>query len=746
MTEKIERSYFQTRIFDELALSEKDIKIKLYKDPSNKKTAYDADIFSEDQAGNIKILVYTLHRETIKYDHPDATPDKPNVNNNREQTFYITRLKNPVGDQKYRIPKKAGTYPFFPPSLIEKYEKKKKIKTLALTEGYFKAFKGAMHGIDIIGLSSITHYRDKKTRALHEDIIKIIKECDVENIVLLYDGDCLDLSKDAYNKNEDLYKRPNSFFSSARALQELLSDYDLKVWFSHIKTSEIEGNPKGLDDLLINQKANETAVIDDFLLFSKANQFFYKTDITRNVKKLTAYFHISTPEEFYNHNSELLQYQKFTFNGTEYRYDDISAELKIERPAAANKYFRVGDTYFENIQVPNRYGDLESAFHRRLKDTIKDDHGATFLKHIPKYAAFCNVPDHVNYQQIIHNCYNQYKEINHNPEEGDCQTTLAFIKHIFGDQYELGLDYCQLLYQKPSQILPIICLVSKENETGKTTFAKWLKMIFIDNMTIVGNAELSNDFNTSYATKLLICCDEAFIDKKLVNEKLKSLATADKIIINAKGRDHIELDFFGKFILLSNNEDNFIYASNEDVRYWIRKIPKPSQDNVNILKDLSDEIPQFLYYLNKRKLSTEQRSRMWFQPSLLETDALRQVREQSRPGIEKDVHENIREMFFSFQFEEDKIYMSTEQVNTYFFKGKQQISYIAKTLKNMHIDRYINDSGQYNNRRYKLPDLNTLSVDNTPLWTEYNLRPWEFRIRDFLTADEIKSLKNRLDL
>ena len=44
---------------------------------------------------------------------------------------------------------------------------------------------------------------------------------------------------------------------------------------------------------------------------------------------------------------------------------------------------------------------------------------------------------------------------------------------------ELGLDYVQLLYQQPTQILPILCLVSKKNETGKTTFAKWLKVLLV---------------------------------------------------------------------------------------------------------------------------------------------------------------------------------------------------------------------------------------------------------------------------
>jgi hypothetical protein len=58
-------------------------------------------------------------------------------------------------------------------ALVEKFEQKKPIKTLFLVEGYFKAFKAAMCGMDIIGLSSITHMKDKDKGNLHEDILKL---------------------------------------------------------------------------------------------------------------------------------------------------------------------------------------------------------------------------------------------------------------------------------------------------------------------------------------------------------------------------------------------------------------------------------------------------------------------------------------------------------------------------------------------------------------------------------------------
>ena len=126
-------------------------------------------------------------------------------------------------------------------------------------------------------------------------------------------------------------------------------------------------------------------------------------------------------------------------------------------------------------------------------------------------------------------------------------------------------------------------------------------------MARVGNSDLDNDFNSAWASKLIIACDETKIDKQVVVERIKSLSTADKIIMNAKGKDHVELEFFGKFILMTNNEENFIYVDQEETRYWIRSIPNISEEikNVNILEEMIDEIPAFLWYLQKRKKTTE---------------------------------------------------------------------------------------------------------------------------------------------
>ena len=61
---------------------------------------------------------------------------------------------------------------------------------------------------------------------------------------------------------------------------------------------------------------------------------------------------------------------------------------------------------------------------------------------------------------------------------------MKLIHYIFGEQYELGMDYMQLLYAKPTQKLPILLLVSEERNTGKTTFLNFLKAMFEDNVRL----------------------------------------------------------------------------------------------------------------------------------------------------------------------------------------------------------------------------------------------------------------------
>ena len=102
---------------------------------------------------------------------------------------------------------------------------------------------------------------------------------------------------------------------------------------------------------------------------------------------------------------------------------------------------------------------------------IKADHGNDYLSHVPKYDGFCTVPSHTDYQPTIGCFLNLYQPIGHVPTEGEFPHIKSLVRHIFGEQYDLGVDYLQLLYLNPVQKLPILLLVSEERNTGKTTFS-----------------------------------------------------------------------------------------------------------------------------------------------------------------------------------------------------------------------------------------------------------------------------------
>lgn len=671
---------------------------------TSKQKLIEHPVFSESAKG-INILVYTLDRTLINY-KPDGSrwSDK----------YSLTRLKDPVikkdgSIQKYNIPKGQGTYPFFHPSLIEKFEKQQHIDTLFITEGYFKAWKGCMHGMDVVGVASITTLKEKETGMLHVDIRRLRDICGVKRMVWLTDGDCLDITKKQLEDGIDLYRRPKSFYSSCENFKHLLDDWDGEKWFFHIDTDSIvqkekitRDECKGLDDLLIRFGDRTGEVVTDSQTVAGASQWFVKLHITIDTRRIYSYFHLSNVTEFYLYHIQRrpeLKNIEFNFNGTRYKYDEKENECRIVSPGAAKLYFRVGDNYYKFIEKVNEEGIIERAFEKRQKTTIQDDHGKKFCEHIPKYEAFCNRPSHTDYQQVIHDNFNVYFQFEHEPlaeecTEDDCPVIMSLFKHIFGEKlvniprldgtavntayYNLGLDLVQIMYQRPTQRLPILCLVSRENETGKSTFGNLMKAIFTNNAATVGNADLADDFNSFWATKLLIMCDEAKIDKQAVVEKVKSLTFAKKIGLNAKGKDKIEIPFFGKFMFFTNNEENFIYASEEDLRYWVNKVPRLKEKNPDFENIMLEEIPAFLSFLNHRKIVSPRMTRMWFDPKLLKTEALSKVIANSHSVVKKELTHHLREMFLDFGL--DEIYMSCRDIKDTFFRNKEQ-NYIERVLK-----------------------------------------------------------------
>ena len=315
-------------------------------------------------------------------------------------------------------------------------------------------------------------------------------------------------------------------------------------------------------------------------------------------------------------------------------------------------YLRVGISYYKLVQAPTIAGHFNEILVHWNIETIKQDHGKAYLTKIPKYDGFTCIPNHIDFKQEYEHFYNTYSPLSTTPMLGTANNTLYFLKHIFGKHFELGLDYLKLLYQKPVQILPILCLVSKERSTGKSTFLKWLKAIFENNLTYLTNDSFSSQFNADWANKLLICIDEVLFNKEELTERIKYLSTTNINKLEAKGKDKREVEFFGKFILCSNNEDNFIKIDANETRFWVLKIPSIKKEYTDFLEQVIMEIPAFLYYLKNRKLSSTHKTRMWFTPHQIKTPALARLVKNNRNRVEKELASILLGVFERYDLEE----------------------------------------------------------------------------------------------
>jgi len=352
-------------------------------------------------------------------------------------------------------------------------------------------------------------------------------------------------------------------------------------------------------------------------------------------------------------------------------------------------YIRVRTNYFKRITKENNWGiDLENLVPWK-KDTLKDDYGKGILNQVNTYDDFTIVPDNMHYQPVINTMWNLYEPFPHKPSSNDVSVsdiphTASFMAHVFGEQVEMGYKYLKVLYEKPKQILPVLVLVSKERATGKTSFLNWMDIIFGNNYTQISPTDMDSQFNSQYAYRNIIGIDEAVINKKTAVEKIKSVATARTILVNQKQIAQYRIPFYGKIIITTNKEIDFMRVDQEEIRFWVRKLSSiPEEDISNDFFDnLIEEIPDFLKYLNDLEDIEYGRSRMVFTRDELENDLLKEVKKESRSGLQKDIEIHVQD-WFEKNPSHDVLYMRLMDIKDNWFEHNTRASpnYIKKVLK-----------------------------------------------------------------
>lgn len=134
------------------------------------------------------------------------------------------------------------------------------------------------------------------------------------------------------------------------------------------------------------------------------------------------------------------------------------------------QFIRVGTTLYKIVIQPSLSGGY---IKKRIPwniETLRQDYGKDYMASVPKYDGFCTVPQHLDYQPVVGKFLNLYEPISHKPMQGTFPYIESLVHHIFGEQYELGMDYLQLLYLQPVQKLPILLWCRKNATQARAPF------------------------------------------------------------------------------------------------------------------------------------------------------------------------------------------------------------------------------------------------------------------------------------
>lgn len=358
-------------------------------------------------------------------------------------------------------------------------------------------------------------------------------------------------------------------------------------------------------------------------------------------------------------------------------------------------YIRVATKYYKIINKIDRNGIVRTDLKVWDKMTIIDDYSKEFLTRVPSYNDFTYEPNNKKFNNIIGNNYNLYTPFEHTPvlkkdyNPDGWKWTRTLLEHVFGEQYEYGLQYVKVLYDLPKQKLPILVLTSDERSTGKTTYLDWVEMLFGNNSVIINPQDISNSFNGAYADKNIIMIEESRFESIQATEKLKNLATQKKILVNTKFIPQYSIPFHGKIIITSNDERKFSKVDNSEIRYWVRKVPTlRGKANHNILNDLRNEIHHFLYYLDTLPDIDTTKSRMVFEAESIKTIALTKVKAESLPSLHKEIL-LLLDSHCAENTSVETFYFIAKDIKNEWFKNnhKIEINYIQRILEGMELER-----------------------------------------------------------
>ena len=145
-----------------------------------------------------------------------------------------------------------------------------------------------------------------------------------------------------------------------------------------------------------------------------------------------------------------------------------------------------------------------------------------------------------------------------------------------------------------------------------------------------------------------------------------------------------------------------------------------------------EEIPAFLYFLKNRQLYYPEKSRLWFDERIFETEALNKIKERTENTSIKNIKEVIKEQFFIQEAAQIKL-----SAKVIFELVKEQYRFITPLM----IKEWLKDNG------YRVSTATTFQYKYSYNCVEFmnaKDRCYTFHINQFLSPEEMEEFDKGL--
>lgn len=241
------------------------------------------------------------------------------------------------------------------------------------------------------------------------------------------------------------------------------------------------------------------------------------------------------------------------------------------------------------------------------------------MEWIPAYGVWMESAKRREYDRVVFrphgkpnprefNLWFQGREVE--PKEGQFPSIERHIKEVICSNDETSYSYLLLwmahLIQKPEQKVGVaLLLLSPGKGTGKDVFVDSIlkPLVGTEFYASISRADaVIGRFNRTLERCMLCFLDEAFFAGDIRAQKtLDTYITSDRINIERKGIDSVQVDSFTRFILAANDY-HAIHSSVDERRYLVLRVSERHKQDPNYFRPLVDkhipaELPGFLYHL-----------------------------------------------------------------------------------------------------------------------------------------------------